>query len=112
MRLQRVFTEDGVLASVTDGEGRRWTYTYGAFDVLLAIEDPNGGRLAFVHDGEGRVTGVTNQKGLTYALIRDAAGRVIAEEDFDGPPHSVHARPRRPGRRDHKAGRRAARLRL
>ena len=84
VRLQRAFTEDGVLASVSDGEGRTWRYTYGAFDVLLAIQDPGGGKLSFGYDGEGRVVAVTNQTGVIYYLIRDEAGRVIAEEDFDG----------------------------
>ena len=84
VRIARAFTEDGMLASVTDGEGRTWRYTYGAFDVLQSIEDPGGGKLSFAYDGEGRVTAVTNQVGVNYNLIRDPAGRVIAEEDFDG----------------------------
>ncbi|AWN49092.1 hypothetical protein DK419_24270 [Methylobacterium terrae] len=82
--VSRRFSEDGVLAAVSDGEGRTWRYAYGAFDVLRAIEDPRGGTLTLSHDGEGRVVAVTNQTGHTYRLIRDAAGRVVAEEDFDG----------------------------
>ena len=84
VRIARAFTEDGVLASLTDGEGRTWRYTYGAFDVLQSIQDPGGGKLSLAYDGEGRVIAVTNQVGVTYHLIRDAAGRVVAEEDFDG----------------------------
>ncbi|WP_244538481.1 hypothetical protein [Methylobacterium sp. ap11] len=82
--VSRQFAEDGVLASVSDGEGRTWRYAYGAFDVLQAIEDPRGGRLTLSHDGEGRVVAVTNQTGHTYHLIRDPAGWVAAEVDFDG----------------------------
>jgi RHS repeat-associated protein len=84
VRITRAYTEDGVLASVTDGEGRTWRYTYGAFDVLQSIQDPGGGKLSFAYDCEGSIVAVTNQVGVTYHLIRDAAGRVIAEEDFDG----------------------------
>ncbi len=40
LNVSRTFAEDGVLASVRDGEGRTWRYAYGAFDVLQAIEDP------------------------------------------------------------------------
>lgn len=84
VRVSRSFTPDGALASITDGEGRTWTYTYGAFDVLQAIQAPGGGTLSFARDGEGRVTCITNENGLNYQVIRDAAGRTIAEDDFDG----------------------------
>ena len=84
VRVSRAFTPDGVLASVTDGEGRTWRYQYGAFDVLQSVTDPGGGKLTLGTDGEGRVTSVTNQRGAVYVLERDAAGRVAAEVDFDG----------------------------
>ncbi len=84
VRISRAFTADGVLASVTDGEGRTWRYAYGAFDVLQSVTDPGGGKLTLGYDGEGRVTSVTNQRGAVYLLERDAAGRVAAEVDFDG----------------------------
>ncbi|CAM5768060.1 Putative deoxyribonuclease RhsC [Labrys miyagiensis] len=69
---------------MTDGEGRVWTYEFGAFEVLQAIVDPKGGRLAFSYDSEGRPTAVGNAVGQIYRLVRDVAGRVVLEEDFDG----------------------------
>ncbi|MFK3780270.1 RHS repeat-associated core domain-containing protein [Agrobacterium sp. NPDC089420] len=86
--VSRSFDGSGQLASVTDGEGRLWTYRYGAFGVLEAIVDPKGGELSLKTDIEGRLVSVTNAEGLTYSYERDSAGRVIVEEDFDG--HSWH----------------------
>lgn len=80
----RCFDAEGSLASVTDGEGRSWSYRFGPFEVLEAITDPKGGELTFSYDSEGRLTGVTNAMGRVYSLNRDVAGRVIEEEDFDG----------------------------
>ncbi|VVB46695.1 protein of unknown function [Beijerinckiaceae bacterium RH CH11] len=58
VHITRAYTEDGVLASVTNGEGRTWRYAYGAFDVLQSIQDPGGGKLSFPYDCEGRVVAV------------------------------------------------------
>ena len=52
----RVYDREGTLSSVTDGEGRRWTYEHGAFGVLKAIGDPKGGRLTFEHDSDRKST--------------------------------------------------------
>ncbi|TCQ95075.1 RHS repeat-associated core domain-containing protein [Neorhizobium sp. JUb45] len=82
--VSRSFDGAGELASVRDGEGRTWSYRYGAFAVLQAIIDPKGGELKIGTDIEGRVTSVTNALGRVYLFDRDLAGRVIAEEDFDG----------------------------
>ena len=82
--VSRSFDGSGQLASVTDGEGRLWTYRYGAFGVLEAIVDPKGGELSLATDIEGRLISVTNAEGLTYSYERDIAGRVILEENFDG----------------------------
>lgn len=84
VRVARSFDGQGQLASVTDGEGRLWTYRYGAFGVLKAIVDPKGGEIKLGTDIEGRVNTVTNAAGRVYSYERDAAGRVILEEDFDG----------------------------
>ncbi|TIX90814.1 RHS repeat-associated core domain-containing protein [Rhizobium sp. P44RR-XXIV] len=84
VRASRSFDGSGQLATVCDGEGRTWTYRYGAFGVLEAITDPKGGVLKLSTDIEGRVISVTNATGRVYAFERDAAGRVVLEEDFDG----------------------------
>ena len=70
--------------TVTDGEGRRTLYRYGAFDLLEAIEDPKGGRLRFAYDAEDRLVRVENQLGRHWTFTRDAAGRVTEETDFSG----------------------------
>lgn len=80
----RSFDGQGQLASVTDGEGRSWTYRHGAFGILQSITDPKGGVLSFDYDIEGRITAVTNGNGCVYRYDRDVAGRVLKEEDFDG----------------------------
>jgi RHS repeat-associated protein len=82
--VRRAFDAEGTLASVTDGEGRTWTYTHGAFDILEAVTDPRGGRLSLSYDSEGRLIRVINANGATYEYERDVAGRVVAEMDFDG----------------------------
>jgi YD repeat-containing protein len=82
--VSRAHDVEGTLSSVTDGEGRRWTYEHGAFGVLKAVGDPKGGRLTFEHDSEGRLVAVTNARGQVWRFERDAAGQVVAEEDFDG----------------------------
>lgn len=84
VRSSRSFDGSGQLATVCDGEGRTWTYRYGAFGVLEALTDPKGGVLKLSTDIEGRVIAVTNAAGRVYAFERDAAGRVVLEEDFDG----------------------------
>ena len=83
-KISRGYDAEGALASVTDGEGRMWSYRHGAFDVLEAITDPGGGTLNLGYDSEGRLTAVTNALGRIYELRRDVAGRIIEEEDFDG----------------------------
>ncbi len=80
----RSFDGQGLVASVTDGEGRTWTYRNGAFGILQSITDPKGGVLSFDYDIEGRIIAVTNGCGCVYRYGRDAAGRVVEEEDFDG----------------------------
>ncbi|MBP0583480.1 RHS domain-containing protein [Labrys sp. LIt4] len=80
----RSYDREGTLATVTDGEGRQWTYQHGAFGVLEAIVDPKGGRLCFGYDSEGRLLTVTNANGQIWTFTRDVAGQVIAEEDYDG----------------------------
>jgi YD repeat-containing protein len=82
--VSRAYDREGTLSSVTDGEGRQWTYEHGAFGVLKAIGDPKGGRLSFEHDSEGRLVAVTNARGQVWRFERDVAGQVVAEEDFDG----------------------------
>lgn len=84
VRVARGLDGQGQLASVTDGEGRLWTYRYGPFGVVEAIVDPKGGETKLGTDIEGRLTTVTNAAGRVYSYERDAAGRVILEEDFDG----------------------------
>ena len=82
-KVTRGFDAEGALASVTDGEGRRWTYRHSAFDVLEEITDPRGGKLKLDYDSEGRLIAVTNALGRIYELRRDVAGRIIEECDFD-----------------------------
>ncbi|SCB39946.1 RHS repeat-associated core domain-containing protein [Rhizobium hainanense] len=82
--ISRSYDREGTLASVTDGEGRQWTYQRGAFGVLDAIIDPKGGRLAFEYDSEGRLLTVTNANSQSWIFTRDAAGQVIEELDYDG----------------------------
>jgi len=82
-KITRGFDAEGALASLTDGEGRRWTYRHGAFDVLQEITDPRGGKLKLDYDSEGRLIAVTNALGRIYELRRDVAGRIIEECDFD-----------------------------
>lgn len=80
----RSFDGQGQVASVTDGEGRTWTYRNGAFGILQSITDPKGGVLSFDYDIEGRIIAVTNASHCVYRYGRDTAGRVVEEEDFDG----------------------------
>ena len=82
--VSRGFDAEGALAVVTDGEGRCWRYSHGAFDMLTAITDPKGGTLRLAYDSEGRLTEVTNALGARYRLERDVAGHIVAEVDFDG----------------------------
>lgn len=82
--VRRDFDAEGALAAVSDGEGRTWRYTHGAFDVLEHIIDPRGGRLSLSYDSEGRLIRVVNANNAVYEYERDAAGRVVTETDFDG----------------------------
>lgn len=88
--VSRSFDGQAQLASVTDGEGRTWSYRAGAFGTLQSITDPKGGVISFDYDVEGRVLGITNAVGCDYRYVRDLAGRVVEEEDFDGRVTKYH----------------------
>ncbi len=82
--ITRRFDAEGQVAEVTDGEGRRWRYGYGPFDLPVRLEEPGGGVLQFEYDILKRLIAVTDAKGRRWVFRRDAAGRVSEETDFAG----------------------------
>ncbi|MFI2027089.1 putative T7SS-secreted protein [Streptomyces buecherae] len=66
------------LTSVTNPQGRTWTYAYDAAGRLTTETDFNGRRTSYAHDAAGRLTARTNEAGQTIRYVRDALGRTVA----------------------------------
>jgi RHS repeat-associated protein len=75
-------------ASITDGEGKTTRYSWGEFDLLLALTRPDGQQLHFNYDTLTRLKQVTCASGEHWHFERDAAGQLIRETDFTG--RTVH----------------------
>ncbi|MDO5604899.1 MAG: RHS repeat-associated core domain-containing protein [Paracoccus sp. (in: a-proteobacteria)] len=75
---------EGLVTSVTDGEGHSREFRFGAFDLPLETRDALGNRVRLEHDHALRLTAVINEMGQRYELAYDASGNLVAERDYAG----------------------------
>lgn len=59
--------DEAPIASMTDTDGVKWTYGYGADDQIASITDPLGGKTSFERDSERRITKITDARARTIA---------------------------------------------
>ncbi|HEX4504039.1 MAG TPA: PAAR-like domain-containing protein [Scandinavium sp.] len=81
---QHSYSDNKLMASFTDGEGKTTRYEYGPFDLLTALVRPDGTRLECRYDRLTRLSDIINAAGEHYRLTYDKAGQLIRETDFTG----------------------------
>ncbi|WP_253869117.1 hypothetical protein [Microbulbifer sp. THAF38] len=74
----------GLLAEVTDSEGRSTSYAYDGLSQVKTRTNPDGSRPEYHYDGERNLVGLTNENGERYQLKYDLNERLIEEVGFDG----------------------------
>jgi YD repeat-containing protein len=74
----------GQRATVTDGAGNRWSFTYDLRGRKIKSADPDTGITTTTYDDLGQVTSTTDARGRTISTTHDALGRKTAEYDTTG----------------------------
>ncbi|MDR6411297.1 LysM peptidoglycan-binding domain-containing protein [Paraburkholderia terricola] len=85
---QNVYDKAGRLASTTvDPAGLKLTtrYTYDGNGNVVSVTDAAGGATRYVYDAEGRETWSVGPTGAVVNTVYDAAGRVMARTAFAAP---------------------------
>ena len=79
-----LFYQGSKLASMKDGSGREYRYSYQG-ELLSSIQYPNGGVLGYEYSEEGYLLRIRNENGKVYLDNRyDRKGRVIFQTTADG----------------------------
>jgi YD repeat-containing protein len=79
-----VYTYDKLdLASYTDREGRRWTYTHDADRRLTATTDPLGHQTSFAYSPNGELTSLTDPNSNVTQFTYDVEGRLTQKTYAD-----------------------------
>ncbi len=79
-----LFYQGSKLASMKDGSGREYRYSYQG-ELLSNIQYPNGGVLGYEYSEEGHLLRIRNENGKVYLDNRyDRKGRVIFQTTADG----------------------------
>lgn len=79
--------EDGLLKTITDGQGRVYTLAFNERFDLETLRFPNGLTRHWDYDGRGRLTQATDVKGNTTRYAYDRADNLILLEEPDGNVH-------------------------
>lgn len=78
---------DGVLETITDGQGRVYTLTFDKHYDLEKLQFPNGLFRRWEYDGRGRLTEAVDVKGNVTRYTYDRADNLIRLEESDGNVH-------------------------
>jgi len=78
------YTPAQKLATITDADGNKWSYTYDMLGDQLTQADPDAGTTTSTYDSAQHLMTVTNARGKTIAFTYDADGRKTAEYDTTG----------------------------
>lgn len=78
---------DGVLETITDGQGRVYTLTFDKHYDLEKLQFPNGLFRRWEYDGRGRLTEAVDVKGNVTRYAYDRADNLIRLEEPDGNVH-------------------------
>jgi len=78
------YTPAQQLASITDGAGNRWSYSYNLAGDQTSQADPDAGTSTSSYDADGNLLSVTDARGKTISYAFDKDDRKIAEYDTTG----------------------------
>jgi RHS repeat-associated protein len=78
------YRPDGLLASVTDPDGRRVSYGWDTSQNLVSVTDAGGSLTRFIYDGSHRLTSMTTPNGGISRNVYDGSSRVVSQTDPSG----------------------------